>query len=267
MNPNSENQFIAPASVLETSASGNISRCSAGTISKICSKCGELQGDKEFVYNKLHCRKCRNEYLRLYRRTYKLSRHAQKLKSARDKRHYCKYKEQIKNKSFIYYYKNAAKIALKAAIYNKKPTTKSKRRILANFHRGNPKFTIRSRLQTRISKLLRGFSKSTNTGELIGCSYDALKIFLENKFESGMFWENYGRWQIDHVIPCELFDFSISQHQKWCFNYTNLQPMWGKDNIRKGDLLPDGRSARRLSKQEKTDYLIKLGFVIDDILS
>ena len=49
-----------------------------------------------------------------------------------------------------------------------------------------------------------------------------------------MNWENYGVWHIDHIIPCARFDLSDPGQQKICFHYTNLQPMWGEDNLKKG---------------------------------
>jgi hypothetical protein len=59
--------------------------------------------------------------------------------------------------------------------------------------------------------------------------------FLEKKFLPGMNWENYGEWHIDHIVPCSSFDLSKSEQQKICFNYSNLQPLWAADNIRKSD--------------------------------
>ena len=58
---------------------------------------------------------------------------------------------------------------------------------------------------------------------------------MEDKFEDGMSWENHGEWQIDHKIPCSAFDLTNENHAKICFNYRNLQPLWKKDNIKKGD--------------------------------
>lgn len=76
--------------------------------------------------------------------------------------------------------------------------------------------------------------KSKRTIELIGCTIEELKNHLESKFEIGMTWENYGEWHIDHIRPCSSFDLTKEDEQKVCFNYMNLQPLWAKDNLRKG---------------------------------
>lgn len=44
----------------------------------------------------------------------------------------------------------------------------------------------------------------------------------------------YG-WHIDHIVPCASFDLSKPEEQKKCFHYTNLQALWWRDNIVKGD--------------------------------
>jgi len=50
-----------------------------------------------------------------------------------------------------------------------------------------------------------------------------------------MTWSNYGKgWHIDHIKPCASFDLSNPEQQKICFHYTNLQPLWAIDNIKKG---------------------------------
>lgn len=91
-------------------------------------------------------------------------------------------------------------------------------------------------LRGRISGLVRGKVKTSTSMKLIGCTVDQFRAHIEKQFLPGMTWENYGRngWTIDHVIPCAQFDLSIPDSQKICFNYTNLQPLWHSDNIKKG---------------------------------
>ena len=74
---------------------------------------------------------------------------------------------------------------------------------------------------------------------MIGCSPQFLKEHLEKQFKDGMNWENYGLygWHIDHIIP-----LSSAQNEddiyKLC-HYTNLQPLWAKDNLSKGNRIID----------------------------
>ena len=68
--------------------------------------------------------------------------------------------------------------------------------------------------------------------EMVGCSFKELKSYLESKWVNGMNWENYGEWEIDHIIPLSKDDtregFIRLNH------YSNLQPLWKEDNRRKG---------------------------------
>ena len=66
-----------------------------------------------------------------------------------------------------------------------------------------------------------------------GYSADELKAHLEQLWTNGMSWDNYGEWHIDHIKPCAMFDLTKSEEQKKCFNYTNLRPLWGIDNLHK----------------------------------
>lgn len=93
----------------------------------------------------------------------------------------------------------------------------------------------------RIRELLVGKKKCAPTLKLLGCSLVELKTYLESLFQLGMSWENYGKngWHIDHIIPCAAFDLSKPEEQHKCFHYTNLQPLWAIDNLRKGNKIID----------------------------
>lgn len=96
-------------------------------------------------------------------------------------------------------------------------------------------FKIEHNLRNRIWYALKGTIKSAHTIELLGCSIEFLKQHLESKFKVGMSWLNYGvhGWHVDHIIPCDAFDLSDVEQQKQCFHFTNLQPLWANENIRK----------------------------------
>ena len=103
-------------------------------------------------------------------------------------------------------------------------------------HRLNtkPEARITENLRRRTRAVLEGTNKSAPTLELIGCSPREIKEHLESLFTVGMSWDNYGKWHIDHIMPCDSFDLTVESEQRKCFNYKNLQPLWAKDNLRKG---------------------------------
>ncbi len=77
-----------------------------------------------------------------------------------------------------------------------------------------------------------------------------LRAHLESQFQPGMTWENWGRkkgarcWEIDHKIPCIKFDLTIRSQQLKCFHFSNLQPLWSVDNLRKNTKIsPDINTA------------------------
>lgn len=92
-------------------------------------------------------------------------------------------------------------------------------------------------MRKRVRDALRGKNKSKNTLDLIGCSVEELWMHLEKQFTKGMTRENYGKygWHIDHIMPCDSFDMNNAEEQKKCFHFSNLQPLWAKDNIKKGN--------------------------------
>jgi hypothetical protein len=99
-------------------------------------------------------------------------------------------------------------------------------------------FRVLENTRRRLNEILRTY-KTNKTLELLGCSVQKLKSHLEKQFLDGMNWDNYGfyGWHIDHIKPCSSFDFSDPEQQKICFHYSNLQPLWAKDNLCKGSKL------------------------------
>lgn len=100
-------------------------------------------------------------------------------------------------------------------------------------------FKIISSLRSRLRSVMKykNTKKCKKTLELTGCTLEFLYNYLETKFTKGMSWNNYGKfgWHIDHIIPCSSFDMSNPEEQKKCFHYTNLQPLWWLDNLKKSN--------------------------------
>lgn len=101
----------------------------------------------------------------------------------------------------------------------------------------DPGYDAMIRLRKRLRKVLAGEKKSASCLRLVGCSSSELEAHIQSLFLPGMSWENRSLWHIDHIRPCAAFDLSDPAQQAKCFHYTNLQPLWAKDNIRKGSRL------------------------------
>ena len=109
-----------------------------------------------------------------------------------------------------------------------------------------------SKIKHNISALMRvaikkyKAVKTTKASDLLGCSIQEYKLFLENLFEPWMTWENHGshspdgvkRWNIDHIIPLSHFDLTDPEKQKIAFHYTNTRPLEAFKNISEGNKRP-----------------------------
>jgi len=69
----------------------------------------------------------------------------------------------------------------------------------------------------------------------LGCTIPELIKYLESKFQLGMTWENHSStgWHIDHIIPLCEFDLTDREQFLKAAHYTNLQPLWAEDNLKK----------------------------------
>jgi hypothetical protein len=99
----------------------------------------------------------------------------------------------------------------------------------------NPAYKLKQNVSRRIRELLQKGGKSQTTVKYVGCTIEKLMCHLEKQFDEYMTWENQGKWHIDHIIPCNAFDTSNVAEATAMWHYSNLQPMWGKENILKSD--------------------------------
>ena len=231
---------------------------------KTCSKCKQDKPAEDFYKGKRKCKECQKEYAKKYRKAY-YKQNAEKAKAYYEqnrekiKAYYQQNREKRKEYDKAYYQQNAEKRKEYQKAYREQNAEKNKeykkawdkqnadkRRIYErNKRKTDPNYKLTQNLRTRVRETLNGKSKSKNTLKLLGCSVDFLKKHLENQFQPGMSWNNYGNpngdhsecWHIDHIVPCASFDLSDPEQQQKCFHYTNLQPLWAGDNIRKGSKL------------------------------
>jgi hypothetical protein len=103
------------------------------------------------------------------------------------------------------------------------------------YRAATPLWRVQHNLRTRLRELVQ--NRSVHFSKLTGCAGKELVAHLEAQFLPGMTWDNYGLhgWHIDHIRPCASFDLTDPEQQRECFHYTNLQPLWAEDNIRKSD--------------------------------
>lgn len=101
-------------------------------------------------------------------------------------------------------------------------------------YRNDITFRLKVLIRTRTRKALKGINKSAQTSDLLGCTFDELRLWLEAHFLEGMSFDNIGEWEVDHIRPLAAFDLSDEAQLRAAAHYTNLQPLWRSDNRRKG---------------------------------
>jgi hypothetical protein len=79
----------------------------------------------------------------------------------------------------------------------------------------------------------KGYTKKSRTYQILGCTFEEFKLHIEKQFTIGMNWENKGKWHLDHIYPISL---AKDEEELIRLNhYTNFQPMWAIDNIKKSN--------------------------------
>lgn len=198
---------------------------------KICNRC-KIEKDIDDYYNSnVHiggknptCKKCNKEKsLKYYYNNRdkiiekdKIQRETEKYKKYR-KDYLEQNREEINKVKKLYKLTNREKY-----LQDKKDYYRRKK--------NDPIFALSKRLRQRIFHVLRNH-KSKSTLEILGCSYEEFKIHIESQFTEGMSWDNLGDIHIDHIIPISSANTTEDVYR--LNHYTNLQPLWAKDNLSK----------------------------------
>lgn len=98
-----------------------------------------------------------------------------------------------------------------------------------------PEQRIKNNLRSRIRKIFKKQLGDVSAIRHLGCSYQEFVEHIQNLFQPGMTLENYGEWHIDHTKPLSTFDLTNPEEIKKASHYSNLQPLWAKDNLKKGN--------------------------------
>lgn len=232
-----------------------------GTPSKRCLGCKEMVPLERFNTNSRNgqtrskCKTCLSVWKKAY-----TGQNEEKVKESR-RRYKQKNRERELERGREYRRKNAAKIKASRDACPKTAHTRLQKTEYAREWRKNnaerfreahrvyaqkkrqtsPEFKIEENLRRRIRGLVTKEQKSGSTLTLLGCTSREFKTYLESLWLPGMSWDNYGvwkeggpmKWHIDHIKPCIAFNLLDPEQQKQCFHYSNMQPLWALDNIRK----------------------------------
>lgn len=94
-------------------------------------------------------------------------------------------------------------------------------------YKTDPSFRAVRNVRSRLKRFLNSRNKYSKS---LGCSVQELRSHIEHQFQPGMNWENYGQWELDHIVPLALaFKQGAEEFAKAC-NYKNLQPLWKTDH-------------------------------------
>lgn len=207
--------------------------------------------EKRREYNRKY-RLAHKEYYQSYNKNYFKNYYENNKETLRryNEEYRLKYKSKLAASSVEYYEKNKVRIKninsknkSHRSNYNKQYYNENKTQILkykgqylSNRYKTDSLFKIKHLLRSRLNDACkeRGFKKSTKTIQILGCSYEQFKLYIESLFIPGMNWTNYGKfgWHIDHIIP--LAHAKTQQELETLCHYKNLQPLWWNDNLRKG---------------------------------
>jgi len=144
-------------------------------------------------------------------------------------------KELLAEKRRQKYHSNIEHARLVKNTNSAKPKCKERRKayyyILKTKYDYNLKHSLRRRLSTKLAKNEKYISAIRD----IGCTIEELRIYLEKQFQPGMSWQNhsFNGWHIDHIRPIGMFDLRCPAQQYYACHYTNLRPLWAKENASK----------------------------------
>jgi hypothetical protein len=188
---------------------------------KYCPRCSTMKIKTDF--NKA---KCRHDGLQSSCRecSHKLQKQWSKMPEGKEK--ILNYRKEHKD-----YFLNYGKIYRKQ---NRKILSKKELERMKT----DENFRIRKLIRNIVYKAVNRIAKNKkhfSSIEQVGCSVDFFRDYIKQKFKPGMTWDNYGKWHIDHIIPCSSFDLTDPKQQKRCNHFSNLQPLWAYENLSKGN--------------------------------
>lgn len=186
---------------------------------KLCSRCEELLPLSRFERGRSVCHTCirtRKKVQESPLRTAKRLAYDQK---------------QAERKA----YKQTAEYAAEKQHMQKEHKRRARAKVKAD-----PVLRMDKTISEQIRLALRGKKHYLPWKTAIGYTLDELRVHLEAQFHSGMSWENYGEWHVDHITPKAVLPFTSMEDQNFLrlWGLQNLQPLWAWENALKRDLHP-----------------------------
>lgn len=208
---------------------------------KVCSKCLIEKPFEDFNKGRGSCKLCTKEYDRIkYLNNSEKYREYSK-KRYKDNPEYQK-KWVIKNKdkrdsTLKKWNEENREKAVQYTMKWRSKNTEKYNQYMVDRRKNEPLFKLAFNVRKRLNKFLKNKSiiKTNKTFDLVGITPKELKEHLEKQFTQDMSWDNYGfyGWHIDHIIPLSSAK-TEEEIYKLC-HYSNLQPLWAEDNLKKSD--------------------------------
>lgn len=214
---------------------------------KVCCTCKLKKEVSDFYKSKAsssgldsRCILCTKEYktknreLINNRQRYRYSKNKDQLNLAR-KLKYAKDKDEISKKRRLSDKTKANEASRKYRAANKDKVKAWKSAYVKKKWREDRNFRIQNNLRVRLHAFLKrsGIVKKQRFIDFLGCSFENFTKYLESQFQPGMTWGNRKDWHIDHIIPLSS---AKTEDEIYKLNhYTNLQPLWAEDNLKKSD--------------------------------
>ncbi|HKZ39936.1 MAG TPA: hypothetical protein VJ044_03190 [Candidatus Hodarchaeales archaeon] len=101
-------------------------------------------------------------------------------------------------------------------------------------YRTDQNYRLANILRSRANKAMKEKVKTGSAVQDLGCSLEEFRNHIEGQFLPEMSWDNHGEWHLDHIIPLASFDLTDREQFLKAAHYSNYQPLWADENLRKG---------------------------------
>lgn len=217
---------------------------------KLCKKCDQVLPMEDFKYGYTHCYPCQKAMSRDWKTRNKERANALSRDWKMDN------KERVSEYNKAYDSENREEIQKRQNAYH------------VSRAKTDPNFKLAKMLRSRYITVLKTGRLDDSSLEILGCSVEDFKRWLEFRFQEDMTFANHGKvWDLDHVVPIAKFDLHGNEEEiRKCFHWTNFQPLYGSENKSKNCRVSQGEIERHenqinafldsLTFQERYQYTI-----------